>query len=91
MSMTPYSNRLLSALILGALLAFGSAQAADEGKKAEPASQKANSAAEKAQRRAAPQKGPGRTQAELDTCKQDAQGKDGPERANFMTQCLKDR
>lgn len=96
--MTPYSNRLLGALTLGAFIAFGSAHAADEGKKPEPASQKADSApqksdrgAQKAERRASPKKEPGRTQNELDTCKQDAQGKDGPERANFMTKCLKDR
>ena len=96
--MTPYTNRLLGALTLGAVLAFGSAHAADEAKKPEPAAQKANPApeksdraAQKAERRAAPKKAPGRTQDELDTCKHDAQGKDGPERANFMTKCLKDR
>lgn len=89
--MTPYSNRLLSALTLGALIAFGSAHAADEGRKAEPAPEKSDRAAQKAERRAAPQKEPGRTQNELDTCKQDARGKDGPERARFMTKCLKDR
>lgn len=86
--MTSSPNRVLSALALGALLAFGSAHAADDGKKAPETSDRAS---QKAERRDAPRKETGRTQKELNTCKQEAQGKDGPERANFMTDCLKNR
>jgi hypothetical protein len=58
--------------------------AADDGKKSDRASQRA-------ERRKAPTDEPGMSQKELNTCKRDAHGKDGPERARFMTDCLKDR
>jgi hypothetical protein len=57
--------------------------AADDPKKSDRASQRA-------ERRKAPKDEPGMSQKELNTCKRDAQGKDGPERARFMTDCLKD-
>lgn len=55
--------------------------AADDNKKSDRAPQRA-------ERRKAPKDEPGMSQNELNTCKRDAQGKDGPERARFMTDCL---
>ena len=82
---------------------FGSAHAADDVKKpgpaaqkpaapaqkSEPAAQKSEAPSQKSERRANPKHEVGKTQNELDTCKREAHGKDGPERANFMTACLK--
>ena len=63
--------------------------ASDDSKKPDRASP--DRASQKAGRRSAPKDEPGRTQNELNTCKRDAHGKDGPERARFLTDCMKDR
>jgi hypothetical protein len=63
--------------------------ASDDSKKSDRPSP--DRASQRAERRKAPKDEPGMTQKELNTCKHDAHGKDGPERARFMTDCLKDR
>jgi hypothetical protein len=87
--MTRYTRKIVSAATIAASLSllFSSAYSAEEHDSAKP-EQTENRAADKA----AP-KEPRKPQAATDTvsCRRDAQGLHGPERATFMTECLRTR
>ena len=94
-----YALRYLGAVVVGVSLTFGWAGAASEGDKAksERAESKAERAESKAERVEAtpaakdePKKsGARKPTSDTDACRRDAQGMHGPERARFMTDCLK--
>ena len=83
--MNPNFYRCLVAAGLAAALAGGSAHAAveKEGKSEQRAAEQTERKADKREARNAPSR--------FDTCKRDARGKQGPDRATFMTECLHDR
>lgn len=83
--MNPYFPRCLAAAGLAVALAGGSAHAAAEkqDKSEQPAAGQAEAKTEKRGARNAPSR--------FDTCKRDARGKQGPDRATFMTECLHER
>ena len=73
------------ALVLSCVFASAHAVEAEETKseRAEEEQSRKDDAEEK--------KRPFRTRDDLDSCKRDAEGLKGPERARFMTECLRER
>lgn len=82
--MNPYFFKCLAAAGFAVAVAGGSAHAAaDRQDKSERAAEQAEKKPEKTQKREAPSR--------FDSCKRDARGKQGPDRATFMTECLHER
>lgn len=91
--MTPYIQRIFAAIAITASLSLPAASgAADrEESQTEQAEERAGEKAAPAGEKAAPKER--RKPAETDTvsCRRDAHGLHGPERATFMTECLRTR
>lgn len=86
--MKPYLHRGLVAAACAVALANGAAHAAGENPdKHERAEERTDGRAARKGKRASPSREPSR----FETCRRDAKGKEGPERASFMTECLHER
>lgn len=84
--MNPYFYRCLAAAGLAVALAGGSALHAaekEDDKSGQRAAEQTDSKADKRESRTAPSR--------FESCKRDARGKQGPDRAAFMTECLHER
>lgn len=82
--MNPYFYRCLTAAGFAVAIAGGSAlAAAKEDRSEERAAKQSEKKADKREVREAPSR--------FETCKRDARGKEGPDRATFMTECLHER
>jgi hypothetical protein len=81
-------RRPLFVLVLAALLAAPPAYAGDTVRDGKGASARSS---DNGERTAKPDKREERTGDDLASCKRDADGKRGPERSRYMTQCLRER
>lgn len=86
--MTRRAKYILTASIFGASLCLNPAQAVEGG--GEPAERESEKTAERDKRERAGKKGERRL-GDLESCKRDATDLHGPERARFMTECLRER
>ena len=82
--MKPILNVFATAA-LGIALCVGSAHAV------EAEDTKSERADEQPRKNGAAKKRTGKTRDDLDSCKRDAEGMKGPERARFLTECLRER
>ena len=76
---------IFAAAALGVSLCIGGALAVESEET------KSERTEEQSRKDGAEKKRPNRTRDDLDSCKRDAEGMKGPERARFMTECLRER
>ena len=77
-----HMKTLLNTALIAAALAFGPAHASTEDEKpSSPQSEKSEQTQPKGEKKV----------MDTDSCRRDAKGLHGPERARFMTECLKKR
>ena len=87
--MTQRAKYILTASIFGASLCLNPAQAVEGG--GEPAERESEKTAAEHDKRDRAGKKDERRPDDLESCKRDATELHGPERARFMTECLRER